>query len=106
MSKQSIVIQEPSRYFLKDGKYHVEYKYKVNSNHHYLTDIKILWEAAFGTVNVNLSDDQKAATFCEVQDTKAVRYTQSDLDYIFHDLLVLGFPVPNKTPDKHKVVSY
>lgn len=106
MIKQNIVSQEHTRYFLKDGKHHVEYKFKVNSNHYYLTDLKILWEAAFGTENVNLSNGQKVATFCEVQDTKAVRYTQSDLDYIFNDLLVLGFPVPNKTLDKYKVVGY
>lgn len=49
------VKQLPSRHFLMDGKYHVEYSFQIVSGLGYFTDIALLWRDSVGTSTVNLN---------------------------------------------------
>ncbi len=101
------VIQLPSRHLLKGGKYHLEYKVKVEGVG-YFSDLSILWETAVSTTEVNISEDGKIATYLEESDHRAIKYSADELEFIFRDLVVSGLRSQRKTitPLKFQVTQY
>lgn len=101
------VKQLPSRYLLVEGKYHIEYSFRVEG-FGYFTDLATLWETALGTTCVNISEDARTATYLEESPHRAVKYSDKDLTHIFEDLLVGGWVtyLATETPEKYRVTDY
>ena len=102
-----VITQLPSRHFLKDGKYHIEYSFKVEG-FFYFSDLATLWEQAVDTKIVNLNKEQNIASYYEESGDRSVKYSKKDLDFIFEDLVVFGQAKfkTGLTPDKYKVEGY
>lgn len=102
-----VVTQLLSRHFLKDGNYYIEYSFKVEG-FFYFTDLSSLWEKAFDTKIVNLSEKQNIASYYEERSNRAIKYSKDDLDLIFKDLIVFGQAryKAGLTPEKYKVEGY
>ena len=102
-----VITQLPSRHFLKEGKYHIEYNFKVEG-FFYFTDIATLWEEAFSTKIVNLNEEQNIASYYEESGERSVKYSKESLDFIFKDLTIFGQAKfkTGLTPDKYKVEGY
>lgn len=103
------VKQLPSRYFLKDGEYHIEYFFQISEGFGYFTDIATLWEDAVGTDEINfLHEAQTQISYVEKSSDRAVKYCPEDLAWMFSDLIVEGSVRLRKTetPEKFKVKRY
>jgi len=95
--------QLASKYVLVDGIHCVEYQ--LQTIYPYIfTDLKGLWEDSLGVIPVVLSEGRTIVTYTEKLSDKrsrAIKYTNSELKFIFGDVITLKSKVV--TPTKYRI---